>query len=165
MAGRGPMGRGGAAGMMPGTPNEAELRAMVAEMRQAPAEQVVVEVVNVLLQAVQVKLGRPDARLLIDIAAAVADTATGRLDASLVDQVQRALAQLRLAQVEAEAPGSAAPDGPAVAAGEDPPPGSVPATPGGDGSRSARAMTGGTPSAVGADPRQAGASRLWVPGR
>lgn len=87
---------------VPEGPSEAELEQFLRQMREAPAEQVVVEVVNVLLQAAQVKLGRPDARLLIDAVAAVAETAQGRADATLLNQISQAVSQLRLAQVEAE---------------------------------------------------------------
>jgi hypothetical protein len=134
----------------PGVPSEAELEQMLLQMREAPAEQVLVEVVNVLLQAAQVKLGRPDARLLIDTVAAVAQAAAGRADAALLGQVGEAVTQLRLAQVEAEgsAPATAGTPGPAPASGAGPsaPPSAVP------------------PSATAPEPPSAG-SRLWVPGR
>ncbi len=100
-----------AADGMPGGPSEAEMEQILAQMREAPAEQVLVEVVNVLLQAAQVKLGRPDARLLIDAVAALAQAASGRADETLLTQVGQAVTQLRLAQVEAEG-GEAAPSAP-----------------------------------------------------
>jgi hypothetical protein len=145
-----------------GMPSEAELEQMLAQMREAPAEQVLVEVVNVLLQAAQVKLGRPDARLLIDAVAAVADAAAGRADAALLGQVGQAVAQLRLAQVEAEGgAGGAVPDaGPAsrgsVPTGGAPgaPSGPTPGAPGAPGAPSAGGAPGGAQT-----------SRLWVPGR
>jgi len=136
----------------PGGPSEAEMEQLLAQMREAPAEQVLVEVVNVLLQAAQVKLGRPDARLLIDAVAAVAQASAGRADATLLGQIGEAITQLRLAQVEAEGGTPAAAQPPAPSA---PTPGTPPA---------------GAPSypasAAGAEPPapQAG-SRLWVPGR
>jgi hypothetical protein len=136
------MAPGDAAGM----PSEAEMEQMLLQMREAPAEQVLVEVVNVLLQAAQVKLGRPDARLLIDAVAAVAESASGRADAALLGQVAQAVTQLRLAQVEAE--GGAGP----VSSGAPAAPAAPPAT--------------GTPSpATGPSADGAQASRLWVPGR
>lgn len=129
----------------PGGPSEAELEQMLAQMREAPAEQVIVEVVNVLLQAAQVKLGRPDARLLIDAVAAVAQAAAGRADEALLGQVGEAVTQLRLAQVEAE--GGAAPS----AAAE---PGAVPSAP-----------AASPPAPDQASQPPAAGSRLWVPGR
>ena len=136
-----------AADGMAGGPSEAELQQMLAQMREAPAEQVLVEVVNVLLQAAQVKLGRPDARLLIDAVAAVAQVAAGRADEALLGQVGQAVTQLRMAQVEAEggevgAAPSRSPSGEATAPSA--PPGSAPAAPGG--------------------PEAPQRSRLWTPG-
>ena len=141
----------------PGMPSEAELEQMLVQMREAPAEQVLVEVVNVLLQAAQVKLGRPDARLLIDAVAAVAEASAGRADPTLLGQVGQAVAQLRLAQVEAEGGPSAsvgqAAAGSASAASAGPgPSGPAPAP--------APASTS-EPGPAGGEQR----SRLWVPGR
>lgn len=138
-----------AADGMPGMPSEAELEQMLVQMREAPAEQVLVEVVNVLLQAAQVKLGRPDARLLIDAVAAIADASAGRADAALLGQVGQAVAQLRMAQVEAEGgrPGAAPQAAEEGAPATGPAPGPGPA--GGPGS----------------PPGGQGRSRLWVPGR
>ena len=136
-----------------GGPSEAEVRAMLAEMREAPAEQVLAEVLNVLLQAAQVKLGRPDARVLIDTVAAVADAAEGRVQATLTGQLAQAVTQLRLAQVEAERELGVEP--PAEA--------QRPATGGTAAARAAGPGAGGVSGASGAGERQA--SRLWVPGR
>jgi hypothetical protein len=150
---------GGPMGMDTGEgPSEAELQAMLAQMREAPVEQVLVEVVNALLQAVQVKLGRPDARLLLDAVAAMAAAAGGRIDPALLGQVQQAVSQLRLAQVDAE--GGA----PASAAAQDT--GSA----GSHAAGGARATTAPhtVPPAPTPPPTSAAggtASRLWVPGR
>jgi hypothetical protein len=149
-----------AADGMPGMPSEAELEQMLVQMREAPAEQVLVEVVNVLLQAAQVKLGRPDARLLIDAVAAVADAAAGRADAALLGQVGQAVTQLRMAQVEAEGgqPGREPQIPPSTPAAAPTPPAGGPAAPG--------AGPGAEPGAgPGAGQGGAGRSRLWVPGR
>lgn len=83
-------------------PSEEEVRQYLAQMRSAPADQVLAEVVQGLLNAAQVKLGRNDARLLLDATAAMADAVRGRADEQLLGQVDQALSQLRLAQVEAE---------------------------------------------------------------
>ncbi len=47
--------------------SEADARRYVQQLRSAPAEQVVTEVLFTLLNAAHVKLGRRDARLLIDL--------------------------------------------------------------------------------------------------
>ena len=148
-----------------GMPSDEEMRELLAQMRDAPVEGVVVEVVNALLQAAQVKLGRVDARLLIDAVAAVAATLEGRTDPQLVAQLAEAVTQLRLAQVEAE---GTAPDGPSAAG-----PGSgaapaVPATQGEEGAAPPAAPASGpAPGPAPGPASDAGgrASRLWVPGR
>lgn len=89
--------------------SEEELKAYLAELREAPLNDVVAQTVSILLNAAQVKLGRPDARTLIDMVAAVRDTAGGALDQRLVAEVDNALTQLRMAQVEAEKQGQTAP--------------------------------------------------------
>jgi len=152
----------------PGMPSEAELEQMLVQMREAPVEQVLVEVVNVLLQAAQVKLGRPDARVLIDAVAAVAEVASGRIDPALVGQVGQAVAQLRLAQVEAE--GGAEGGAPAGAAGARPAgaPGGAPGGAAGGAAGPAPQPPRAAPSAGAGAAPDAGAaqrSRLWVPGR
>lgn len=145
----------------PGVPSEAELEQMLVQMREAPAEQVLVEVVNVLLQAAQVKLGRPDARLLIDAVAAVAQAATGRADAALLGQVAGAVTQLRLAQVEAEGDAQV-PLGPSGMTSSPTPGATAPAA---DRSANPTARPASGPAA--GRPAEAGpaGSRLWVPGR
>jgi hypothetical protein len=140
----------GAAGMPMGGPSEEELQAMLLQMREAPVEQVLAEVINVLFQTIQVKLGLADARVLIDVVGALSDATAGRIDPQLHGQVAQALGQLRLAQVEEEQRQGtpAAPERPASATGSEAP--TAPPAPGGASSP--------------ADPG-AGASRLWVPGR
>ena len=136
-------------GSMPGAPSEDELRAMLAELREAPAEEVLAQAVNMLLQAAQVKLGRPDARLLIDAVAAFAQAVGGRARGGLGDQIGQAVTQLRMAQVEAERELGVAPgDAPAAASGTEADPG-----------------VGSGPGPAPAPAPPSAASRLWVPGR
>jgi hypothetical protein len=140
-------------------PSEEEVRAYLSQLRGAPAEQVVAEVVSALLNAAQVKLGRRDGRLLLDLAVGVVDGAREHLSAELVQQVDQVLAQLQVAQVEAERevaaaaeqghqePGDLGSEGSEASGADAPPPGA---------------------GASEAPPRQeppAGGSRLWVPGR
>jgi hypothetical protein len=136
-----------------GGPSEAEMRAYLERLRAAPVEEVLAELLSMLLSTVQVKLGRPDGRLLLDVLAAIGRSVEGRIDPGLAGQVASALAELRLAQVEAERQlGTAVGEGGAeatadadAAAGTDPPVPPPPSPP---------------PSAPGGSP----ASRLWVPG-
>jgi hypothetical protein len=71
-------------------------------IRSLPAEQVIADVVFSLLNAAQVKLGRRDARLLIDLAAVAHEHARAYLSGELTRQIDQLLGQLRLGQVSAE---------------------------------------------------------------
>jgi hypothetical protein len=142
-------------------PTEEEVRAYLGQLRAAPVDQVVAEVASALLNAAQVKLGRRDGRLLLDLVGDLAERTRAHLPDELTGQVDQALTQLRLAQVEAEKEVAAAaqqgqvePDdlgaptpaegGAAAAGGKQPPP------------------TGQQPPE---EPGGGAASRLWVPGR
>jgi hypothetical protein len=137
-----------------GQPSEEELREYVERLRTAPVDQVLAEVSSALLNAAQVKLGRRDGRLLLDTVAAVTETVRGRVTEDLTGQLDQALTQLRLAQVDAEKQVAAAgmdghrEEGDVEESGSDAPPAAhrpAPPTP--------------EPPAGGA-----GGSRLWTPG-
>lgn len=93
----------GAAGQAPGgEPSEEEIRAYLGQLREAPVDQVLSEIASALLNAAQVKLGRRDGRLLIDLVAGLAKEARAALPEEFASQIDEAISQLRLAQVEAE---------------------------------------------------------------
>jgi hypothetical protein len=71
-------------------------------MRRLPVGQVIGDVLFSLLDAAQVKLGRRDARLLIDMTAVAHEHARPYLPEELSKQIDQVLGQLRLAQVTAE---------------------------------------------------------------
>jgi len=75
---------------------------LMEQLRSAPAEQIVAEAFFLLLNGAQVKLGRRDARLLIDLNTVMLDYARQYLPDRLVKQVEQSLDQLRLGQVSAE---------------------------------------------------------------
>jgi hypothetical protein len=79
-----------------------DARELVDQLRSAPAEQIVAEAFFMLLNGAQVKLGRRDARLLIDLNTVMLDYARPYLPDQLVKQVKQSLDQLRLGQVSAE---------------------------------------------------------------
>jgi hypothetical protein len=136
-------------------PSEEEVRAYLAQMRGAPAEQVIAEVLQGLINAAQVKLGRRDARLLLDTTAVVMDHARSFVDPELGAQVDQALTQLRLAQVEAEKE---------VAAAGQPEPNDLPAPPPPPGSD--QPSPGSEPPPASAPPRgESPINKLWLPGR
>lgn len=139
-------------------PTEEELRAYLGQMRSAPVGQIVAEVASALLNGAQVKLGRADARLLIDLAAGVAETAGPHLPDPVRSQLGDALSQLRLAQVEAERELAQA-----RASGQDvDEPNDLDATPGTEAPPAGRAGQAGSKQST---PESSAASRLWIPGR
>jgi hypothetical protein len=74
----------------------------VRRMRSLPASEVIGEVLVSLISAAQVKVGRRDARLLIDVTAVAHEHARPYLPGDLASQIDQVLGQLRLAQVSAE---------------------------------------------------------------
>jgi hypothetical protein len=90
-----------------------DARQYARQLRSLPVDQVVGDVLFSLLNAAQVKLGRRDARLLIDVAAVAHEHARPYLPGELAERVEEVLGQLRLAQVSAEghASGQAEPEG------------------------------------------------------
>jgi hypothetical protein len=83
-------------------PSEQDAQALVERLRAAPAEGILTEVLSTLLSTAQVKLGRRDARLFIDLCAVLVDHAKGFVSDDLRAQVDAALGQLRMDQVAAE---------------------------------------------------------------
>jgi len=79
-----------------------DVREQMQRMRALPVEQVIADAVFSLLHAAQIKLGRRDARLLIDVSAVVQEHARRYLPEELIRQIDQSLGQLRLAQVSAE---------------------------------------------------------------
>lgn len=86
-----------------GQPSEAEMQQMLAQMRVLPIDQHLAQVFQLLLEGAQVKIGRNDGRLLLDGAAVLANHVRPHANAELIAQIDEALAQLRMAQVQAEA--------------------------------------------------------------
>lgn len=152
------------------SPDEKEQAEQYArQLRSAPADQVLAEVLSLLLNAAQVKLGRHDARLMIDASAVLLEHVRPHADANLAKQVDDALGQLRIGQVQAEK---------AVAAKDVPEPNDLsraPAPPSGAAAPGSAPSQPTQPSqraepAQPAPPRQptqqrSPASKLWVPGR
>ena len=72
------------------------------QLRSLPVDQVLGDFLFSLINAAQVKLGRRDARLLIDVTAVAHEHARPYLPAELTRQIDQVLGQLRLGQVSAE---------------------------------------------------------------
>ena len=79
-----------------------EAREYVRRMRSLPVDEVIRDVLFGLLNAAQVKLGRRDARLLIDVSTVAHEQARPYLPDELSRQIDQVLAQLRMGQVSAE---------------------------------------------------------------
>ena len=71
-------------------------------LRSLPADQVLGEFLFSLLNTAHTKLGRRDARLLIDVAAVAHEHARPYLPGELARQIEQVLGQLRMGQVNAE---------------------------------------------------------------
>jgi hypothetical protein len=71
-------------------------------LRSLPVDRVIGDFLFSLLNAAQVKLGRRDARLLIDVTAVAHEHARPYLPGELTRQIDQVLGQLRLGQVNAE---------------------------------------------------------------
>ena len=90
-------------GAGPGDERSAEdAREYARRLRSLPVDQVLGEFLFSLLNAAQVKLGRRDARLLIDVTAVAHEHARSYMPGELTRQIDQALGQLRMAQVNEE---------------------------------------------------------------
>jgi hypothetical protein len=143
-----------------GQPSPEELQAYLEQLRAADVTEVIAQAFNMLGTGANVKLGREDARVVIDALEALTNAVDGRIDADVLSQMRGGLAQLKTAQVEAEreeasrAAGGAA-GAPTSGAADQAPAGTPPGP-------------GGTPP--GQQPPQPGGEqkmtdRLWIPGR
>jgi hypothetical protein len=125
---------------MAGGPSEEELRAYLESLRAAQPVEIIVQSFGILATAAEVKLGRADARVLIDGMAALLEATAERMPSEIVTRMRETVTQLQLAQVQAEREGAGASGGEAGAG---------------------QAAPGGEPSPEQESP----ASRLWIPGR
>jgi hypothetical protein len=97
------MGTAGSGGASQGGGRPAEDAGEQARrLRALPVDQVLGDLLLRMLSAAQVKLGRRDARLLIDVAAVAHEQARPHLPGELTRQIDQLLGQLRMGQVSAE---------------------------------------------------------------
>jgi hypothetical protein len=82
--------------------SEEELRQYVAQLREAPVAELVAQAYTMLGTWAEAKLGRRDARTLIDGLNGLVQAAAGALPEDLTKQMQSGISQLQLAQVQAE---------------------------------------------------------------
>jgi len=133
---------------MTGEPSQEELRAYLEQLRDAPAAEIVVQAYTLLGSTAETKLGRSDARTVIDAMAGMVEGAARTIPADLAGQMRQGVAQLQTAQVQLERQAKA--DEPA-------------------GAPTPAAATAAPPSpAAGPQPteeQQRMTDRLWIPGR
>ena len=144
-----------------GQPSPEEMRAYLEQLREADPAGLLAEAFNLLATGAQVKLGRPDARTLIDGLAGLVTAAQAALPAELLAQMQQGIAQLQTAQVQAEREAAAA-------GAAEPPAGDGAAGDTGEGAAAAGGPAGSPrmsepPGQTAAQQRMT--DRLWVPGR
>lgn len=97
------MGTAGPGGAGQGGEGSAgDAREYARRLRALPVDQVLGDFLFSMLNAAQVKLGRRDARLLIDVAAVAHEHARPHLPGELTRQDDQMLGQLRMGQVSAE---------------------------------------------------------------
>lgn len=158
----GPQGPGAAGGQ----PSEEELRAALGQMRQGHVGEIVAQVISLLANGAQVKLGRRDARLLIDLTSSVLESSREYLDERFNSEVANVLSQLKMAQVQAEQEVAqhggeendldSTPHMDAPAQAGETPSGDTGGTPGGETPTSSSQGSGAQ--------EQRRSSRLWTPG-
>jgi hypothetical protein len=139
----------------PGQPSPEEMRAYLEQLRESDPAGLIAEAFNLLATGAQVKLGRPDARALIDGIAGMVSGAGEALPPELAEQMNEGVAQLQMAQVQAEreAGGQSEPQpDPAASSGPADQPPAMPSAP----PRTSSPGEGG---------QQSMTDRLWVPGR
>jgi len=124
-------------------PSEEEMRAYVEQLREADPAQIFVQAYQILGTGAEVKLGRDDARPLIDAMEGLASVAEGRISDELVNQMREGVGQLQTAQVQAEQQAEEAPE----AGGE------------------AGAEPGAQSSAQEPTAEEKKTNRLWIPGQ
>ncbi len=139
-------------------PSEEEVRAYLGQLRQAPAEQVLAEVLSGLLNAAQVKVGRRDGRLLIDVSATLIDEVREHVSDDLRNQVDEVIGQLRMAQVEGEREVASASE-----QGHEEP-NDLGSQPTGDDGGAGDQQPPASPTSDPGSSSQSAASRLWTPG-
>ncbi|MGH8932975.1 MAG: hypothetical protein ACRDZO_20715 [Egibacteraceae bacterium] len=128
--------------------SEEELRQYVAQVREAPVADLLTQAYTMLGAWAEAKLGRGDARALIDGLSGLVQAAASGLPANLAKQMRDGIGQLQLLQVQAEQQ---------LAAREQP---SASASQGASGAQAGEPRPTREPP-----PEKPMTDRLWIPGR
>jgi hypothetical protein len=131
-------------------PGEEQMRAYLESLRTAQPVEIIVQSFGIMATAAEVKLGQPDARVLIDGMGALLEATAGKMPGEIVDRMRQTVHQLQLAQVQAEREDA----GDAATAAEGP-----------TADRADQQPSGQAPPQRPQEPQSDAASRLWIPGR
>jgi hypothetical protein len=85
-----------------GSSRHGDIGEQARQLRSLPVDQVIADALFSMITAAQFKLGRRDARLLIDVSTVAHQHARTYLPGQLAAQIDQLLGELRLAQVTAE---------------------------------------------------------------
>lgn len=133
-------------------PSEEELRAYLEQLRAAQPVEVVVQSFGILATAAEVKLGRSDARVLIDGMVALLDATADHLSAEIVTRMRETVSQLQMAQVQAEREATTASSAEAEPSEQ-------------QAASSQQAAQQSDERPTGPEGQESPAGRLWIPGR
>lgn len=89
-------------------PTEEQMRAYLESLKAAQPVEIVVQSFGILATSAEVKLGQPDARVLIDGMAALLEATAEHMPSEIVSRMRQTVSQLQMAQMEAERERSAA---------------------------------------------------------
>ena len=127
-----------------GEPTEEQMRAYLESLKAAQPVEIVVQSFGILATSAEVKLGQPDARILIDGMSALLEATAEHMPSEIVTRMRQTVSQLQMAQVQVEQERTAAAAQPSTGDIEDERSTSQPDT-----ARDESDVT----------------SRLWIPGR
>ncbi|MEO2108674.1 MAG: hypothetical protein ABGZ36_23925 [Actinomycetota bacterium] len=131
-------------------PSQEELEAYFNELRQAPVHDLLLQAFSVLGTGAEVKLGLPDARVLIDSMEALLGAGRVVLEETAA-QLEQAIVQLKTAQVQAEKEIAAEQAGEGQGEGQP--------------AESGQAQAATPPPAAPQQPQQKATDKLWIPGQ
>jgi len=125
-------------------PTEEELRAYLESLRAAQPVEIVVQSFGILATASEVKLGRPDARVLIDGMAALLEATAARMPSEITTRMRETVGQLQTAQVQMEREAAATTS---------------------EGSQDSTQATAPANTTSEPEDQESMTSKLWIPGR
>lgn len=140
-------------------PTQEELQAYFEQLRDADPGEVVAQAYTMLGTGAEVKIGRADARVLIDAMAAMTEAVADTIETELATRMRNGVVQLQNAQVQAErqAAGDQADLGGEPTSQPQPRPAASPPGPAPSGPADQGATEQGK--------EQSASDRLWIPGR